>query len=96
MPFDIVFEHGEAKVGLEVSFQVTTNSVIERKAGLAKDRQFLMHKHGYHIAYFVDGAGNFQRSSAVGTLCKFSDCTVAYSASEMAVLAEFIIEKLNA
>ena len=95
MPFDIVFEHGEKKVGLEVSFQVTTNSVIERKAGLAKDRQSLMHKHGYHIAYVVDGAGNFQRKSAVGTLCKFSDCTVAYSASEMAVLAEFIIEKLN-
>lgn len=96
MPFDIVFEYGTNKVGLEVSFQVTTNSVIERKAALAKERQLLMHSHGYHIAYVVDGAGNFQRSSAVGTLCKFSDCTVAYSASEMAVLAEFIIEKLNA
>ncbi len=96
MPFDIVFEYESAKVGLEVSFQVTTNSVIERKAGLAKDRQALMHKHGYHIAYVVDGAGNFQRSSAVGTLCKFSDCTVAYSDSEMAILAQFIVEKLNA
>ena len=96
MPFDIVFEHGKAKVGLEVSFQVTTNSVIERKAGLAKDRQLQMHNHGYHIAYVVDGAGNFQRSSAVGTLCKFSDCTVAYSEKEMDVLAQFIVEKLNA
>lgn len=96
MPFDVVFEYGQKKVGLEVSFQVTTNSVIERKAGLAKDRQKLMHKHGHHIAYVVDGAGNFQRASAVGTLCKFSDCTVAYSESEMAVLAQFILEKLNA
>lgn len=96
MPFDVVFEYGKAKVGLEVSFQVTTNSVIERKAGLAKDRQLLMHKHGYFIAYVVDGAGNFQRTSAVGTLCKFSDCTVAYSESEMHILAQFIVEKLNA
>lgn len=95
MPFDIVFERGAAKVGVEISFQVTTNSVIERKAGLAKNRQLLMHKHGYHIAYVVDGAGNFQRSSAVGTLCKFSDCTVAYSKSEIATLAQFIIEKLH-
>jgi hypothetical protein len=95
MPFDIVFEQGAAKVGLEVSFQVTTNSVIERKAELARNRQLLMHKHGYHIAYVIDGAGNFQRSSAVGTLCKFSDCTVAYSESEIAILAQFIIKKLN-
>ena len=93
---EVVFEHGGVKVGLEVSFQVTTNSVIERKAALAKDRQSLMHQHGHHIAYVVDGAGNFQRASAVGTLCKFSDCTVAYSESEMDVLAAFIVEKLDA
>ncbi|MEQ1668842.1 MAG: hypothetical protein ABL868_10350, partial [Sulfuriferula sp.] len=55
MPFDIVCEQGKTKIGLEVSFQVTTNSVIERKAGLAKSRQLLMHEHGYHIAYIVDG-----------------------------------------
>lgn len=95
MPFDVVVELGGKKVGVEVSFQVTTNSVIERKAGQAADRQNLMHKSGNWIAYVMDGAGNFQRSSAVGTICKYSDCTVAYSAEELNVLAQFIKEKLN-
>jgi hypothetical protein len=43
----------------------------------------------------IDGAGNFQRSSAIGTICNFSNCTVAYSKEEIAVLANFIQEKLN-
>jgi hypothetical protein len=95
MPFDVVVTKGKKKVGVEVTFQVTTNSVIERKAGQAKDRQAAMHQDGYWIAYVVDGAGNFQRSSAVSTICRFSDCTVAYSADEIAVLAAFIKEKLK-
>ena len=95
MPFDVVVTKGNKKVGVEVTFQVTTNSVIERKAGQAKDRQAAMHQDGYWIAYVVDGAGNFQRSSAVSTICRFSDCTIAYSADEIAVLAAFIKEKLK-
>lgn len=95
MPFDVVVERDGKKVGVEVSFQVTTNSVIERKAGQAANRQKLMHQSGNWTAYVMDGAGNFQRSSAVGTICKYSDCTVAYSAEELVVLAQFIEEKLN-
>ena len=95
MPFDVVVTKGKKKVGVEVTFQVTTNSVIERKAGQAADRQAAMHQDGYLIAYVVDGAGNFQRSSAVSTICRFSDCTVAYSADEISVLAAFIKEKLK-
>lgn len=95
MPFDVAVTKGKKKVGVEVTFQVTTNSVIERKAGQAKDRQTAMHQDGYWIAYVIDGAGNFQRSSAVSTICRFSDCTVAYSADEIAVLAAFIKEKLQ-
>ena len=95
MPFDVVATKGKKKVGVEVTFQVTTNSVIERKAGQAKDRQTAMHQDGYSIAYVIDGAGNFQRSSAVSTICRFSDCTVAYSADEIVVLAAFIKEKLK-
>jgi hypothetical protein len=95
MPFDVVVEKNGQKVGVEVSFQVTTNSVIERKAGQAKSRLNLMHKAGFWIAYVMDGAGNFQRTSAVSTICDFSDCTVAYSAEEIAVLAEFIRGKLQ-
>jgi hypothetical protein len=90
MPFDIVIEKDRNFIGVEVSFQVTTNSVIERKAGQAQDRQNLMHAMGYKIAYVMDGAGNFQRRSAVSNICKFSDCTVAYSEIEFGVLLEFI------
>lgn len=95
MPFDVVVTRGKKKVGVEVTFQVTTNSVIERKAGQAKGRQVAMHQDNYWIAYVIDGAGNFQRSSAVSTICRFSDCTVAYSADEITVLAAFIKEKLK-
>ena len=96
MPFDVVVEKNGNKIGVEVTFQVTTNSVIERKSGQAENRQNLMHEDGYFIAYVIDGAGNFQRSTAVSTICNFSDCTVAYSESEIAVLASFIKEKMNA
>lgn len=96
MPFDVVVEKGEKKIGVEVTFQVTTNSVIERKSGQAENRFNLIHDNGHLIAYVVDGAGNFQRSSAVSTICDFSDCTVAYSESEIAVLARFIQEKFDA
>lgn len=90
MPFDLVVEKGKKKVGIEVSFQVTTNSTIERKAGQAAERQILMHKNGYQIAYVIDGAGNFQRSSAISTICNHSDCTVAYTLSEFKVLSNWI------
>ena len=94
MPFDVVVGRNGRCVGVEVSFQVTTNSVIERKSGQADARQQLMHRNGHQIAYVLDGAGNFQRSSAVSTICQFSDCTVAYSEAEISVLAAFIQEVL--
>ncbi len=90
MPFDLVVEKGKKKVGIEVTFQVTTNSTIERKAGQAADRQSLMHKNGYQIAYVIDGAGNFQRSSAISTICNHSDCTVAYTVAEFEILSSWI------
>jgi len=90
MPFDIVVEKGKKKLGIEVSFQVTTNSTIERKAGQAAERQALMHKNGCQIAYILDGAGNFQRSSAISTLCNYSDCTVAYTLEEFRILSKWI------
>jgi hypothetical protein len=95
MPFDIVVEKGDKKVGIEVSFQVTTNSTIERKAGQAADRKNLMHSNGYQIAYVLDGAGNFQRRSAISTICENSDCTVAYSSQEFDVLSQWIGEVLD-
>ena len=95
MPFDVVVKRGKLIVGVEVSFQVTSNSVIERKAALAEDRLTQMSKEGHFIAYVLDGAGNFSRSSALTTLCQSSDCTVAYSAAELDTLVDFIQGKLN-
>lgn len=94
IPFDVVIKKGNKYVGVEVTFQVTTNSTIERKSGQAKGRFDLMHKNGHYIAYIIDGAGNFQRKSAISTICNFSDCTVAYSNKEFDVLASFIKETL--
>ena len=94
MPFDIVVSKNKKAVGIEVSFQVTTNSTIERKAGQAADRYNLMHKDGYKIAYVLDGAGNFQRSSALTTICNNSDCTIAYTVKEFKVLANWIKSEL--
>jgi hypothetical protein len=95
MPFDVVVKKGEKQVGIEVSFQVTTNSTIERKAGQAVDRMNIMHSNGYKIAYVLDGAGNFQRRSAISTLCNNSDCTVAYSTEEFEILSEWLGKYLD-
>jgi hypothetical protein len=92
--FDIVVAKGGKKVGIEVSFQVTTNSTIVRKSQQAKDRKERMNRAGHKIAYVIDGAGNFQRSSAISEICQYSDCTVAYSNSEFDVLADFLHQSL--
>lgn len=95
IPFDIVVTKGNKSVGIEVSFQVTTNSTIERKAAQAAERQALINAAGHKIAYVIDGAGNFQRSTAISTICSYSNCTVAYSDSEFDVLVEFLRESLR-
>jgi hypothetical protein len=95
MPFDVVVKRSGKIVGVEVSFQVTSNSVIERKASLAEERKSQMGHEGYFVAYVLDGAGNFSRSAALGVLCASSDCTVAYSDAELATLVDFIRGKLD-
>lgn len=92
MPFDIVVTSSTKKFGIEISFQVTTNSTIERKAGQAANRSKLMHDNGHLIGYVIDGAGNFQRRSAVSEICNHSDCTVAYKSEEIQTLANWIKE----
>jgi hypothetical protein len=95
MPFDIVVTKAGKKVGIEISFQVTTNSTIERKASQASERQTLMKTAGHKIAYVIDGAGNFERSAAISKICQNSDCTVAYSDHEFDVLVDFLCESLS-
>jgi hypothetical protein len=89
--FDIVAESPKGKYcAIEISFQVTTNSTIERKAGQAQARQAVLHNKGHKIAYVIDGAGNFERRSALSTICQYSDCTVTFKDSEIEKLAEFL------
>lgn len=92
---DVMVSNSKGSVGVEVSFQVTTNSTIERKGNEAENRQKLMHKYGHFAAYIVDGAGNFERRSAVTKICRNSDCTVAFSEEEIDILVNFIQEKLG-
>lgn len=92
---DILVSNRQGQVGIEVSFQVTTNSTIERKGNEAENRQRLMHSSGNYVAYIIDGAGNFERKSAVTKICNNSDCTVAFSEAEIEVLVKFIKEKLD-
>lgn len=95
MPFDVVAEGPTGqKVGIEVSFQVTTNSTIERKAGQAANRQQLMHGDGHNIAYIIDGAGNFQRHTAITNIYEHSDLTVNYSEESILKLASWISRTL--
>lgn len=91
--FDVVAKSPTDRYfAIEVSFQVTTNSVIERKAGQAQGRYEKLHQAGHKIAYVVDGAGNLERESALRTICDYSDCTVAFSTQELELLAEFLEE----
>jgi hypothetical protein len=93
--FDLVISKGKKYVALEISFQVTTNSVIERKAGQAKERFNQINSAKHKISYLIDGAGNFQRESAISTICNFSHCTIAFSQNELSILCNFLKEHLD-
>jgi hypothetical protein len=91
--FDIVAKSPTGRYcAIEVSFQVTTNSVIERKSGQAQSRWEKLHSIGATIAYVIDGAGNFERESAIKTLCDYSDCTIAFGDAELELLVQFLRE----
>lgn len=93
--FDIVVSRGNKHVAVEVSFQVTTNSTIERKSGQARGRYEQIEAAGHKIAYVIDGAGNFERQTALRTICAHSHCTVAFSRAELDHLCEFITDFLQ-
>ncbi|WP_353734917.1 MULTISPECIES: DpnII family type II restriction endonuclease [unclassified Okeania] len=93
--FDIIVTKNQKYVAIEVSFQVTTNSVIERKGGEAKARYEQVETAGHKIAYVIDGAGNFERQSALQTICLHSHCTVAFSKNELSILCDFLRDYLE-
>lgn len=82
-------------VAIEVTFQETTNSTIERKGGQARSRFEAITNSRNYIAYIIDGAGNFARRSAISVICDNSHCTVAYTPDEFDLLLEFIKEKIE-
>jgi hypothetical protein len=89
--FDMIAESPSGKFcAIEVSFQFTTNSTIERKAGQAKSRHEVLARRDHKIAYVIDGAGNFERASALNTICRYSDCTVTFKDEEIKRLAKFL------
>lgn len=88
--FDLVVTNSIRYIAIEVSFQVTTNSTIERKSGQAKTRYEQIEQAGHKIAYVLDGAGNLQREAALRVICSYSHCTVAFSRSELDVLCDFV------
>lgn len=93
--FDLVVSKGEKRAAIEISFQETTNSTIERKGGQAKARFEQVEKAGHKIAYVIDGAGNFQRIRALENLVSHSHCTVALSEAELEVLCDFLRNYLS-
>lgn len=82
-------------VGIEVSFQETSNSVSERKGREAQARFRNTNNMRCYVAYIIDGVGNFSRSSAMNDMCNNSHCNVAYTPSEFDLLIEFIKEKIG-
>lgn len=99
--FDIVVDRKDDNsrikkyVGIEVSFQETSNSVAERKGREAQARFQNTNNKRCYVAYIIDGAGNFSRPSAMNDMCNNSHCNVAYTPSEFDLLIEFIKEKIG-
>lgn len=82
-------------VGVEVAFQETSNSVVERKSQEAAARFDAVVRKRSFVAYIIDGAGNFSRRSAGDIMCSNSHCNVGCTLEEFDVLIEFIKEKLG-
>lgn len=99
--FDIVVDRKDDKskykpyVGIEVSFQETSNSTVERKGREAQARFRNTNNKRSYVAYIIDGAGNFSRRSAANDMCDNSHCNVAYTKQEFDLLIEFIKGKIG-
>ena len=99
--FDIVVDRKDDEgrfkkyVGIEVSFQETSNSVVERKGREAQARFRNTNNQRCFVAYIIDGVGNFSRPAAMKDMCDNSHCNVAYTPSEFNLLIEFIKEKIG-
>ena len=87
---DLLVQHNGKSVAIEVAFQVTTNSTIERKATDAVQRKTDLNKHGIASCYMLDGIGIFERRAALSKILNQSDLVVNFSEIDTKRLAAFI------
>jgi len=78
--FDLVLYKDDKHIIIEIAFQETTNSTLERKSKQAKNGLYKMiNDNDDRLVYIVDGAGYFKRSNALHDLINYSNfsCTVS-------------------
>tara|TARA_Y100000782_G_C10150698_1_gene251365 strand:- start:48 stop:1076 length:1029 start_codon:yes stop_codon:yes gene_type:complete len=93
--FDTVYQvdrKGESAifVAIEIAFQETTNSVIERKSKQAVELFKVFKQNGYFLCFVIDGAGYFSRKKATKDIIKNSHQCVTFNKSDLQKLCEFI------
>lgn len=90
-----VNEGNNRAVALEVSFQETTNSVIERKRKDAENRRNLFPEN-CKSAFVIDGVGSLEhRKNAVKEILSNADIVVTAREDEILRLADYIGEWLS-
>ncbi len=90
--FDRVIEKDGKYIIIEIAFQETTNSTLERKGKQAKNGLFQqVDKNGDKLVYIVDGAGYFKRHNALSNIIEYSHFTCNVSQCNLQMLEEFII-----
>ena len=78
--------------GVEVSFQVTTNSVIERKSRESFKLHETINSKGHYFCHVLDGVGNLEiRKNASKQIFLNSDICVSLGENELFNLATFML-----
>lgn len=75
--FDFVLqEPDDTFIAIEVAFQETTNSTLERKARQSRELYPVFSERGHKLIHVVDGAGYFERDNALRQMIEYSDLAV--------------------
>lgn len=91
--FDNVITDGSKYAIIEVAFQETTNSTLERKGKQAAGGLFKkIDDNGDKLIYIVDGAGYFKRRSALSDMVTYSHLACTVSNTGLLELEKFLIE----
>lgn len=89
---DLMIVKNGKKVAIEIAFQQTTNSVIERKATEAPQRRQDLNSVNVASCFVIDGIGNFERRSALEKIAADCDLVVNFSDKHLERLASFCRE----